>query len=96
MSMTREKAIAVLLSDRVIYQEWEEAVRIAVKALKEQRPRGEWILHTTIDGYTTHATCSSCGWNRKAGQYCSLNLDNMPKYCENCGSDNRKEGGGRQ
>ena len=73
----RSKAILNAVKDAIPYKE---------------RPHGEWIPHTTIDGYTTHVTCSSCGWNRKAGQYCSLNLDNLPKYCENCGSDNRKKG----
>lgn len=56
------------------------------------RPHGEWIPYTTIDGYTKHATCTNCGFERKVGVGCSLDIDNLPKFCENCGSDNRKKG----
>ena len=58
-----------------------------------ERPHGEWIPYTTIDGYTKHATCTNCGYERKVGIGCSLDTDNLPKFCEGCGADMRKEGG---
>jgi len=57
--MTREEAIKVLLSDSATYKELEEAVSIAVEALKEQRKHGEW-LKKGIDFGTCWATCSVC------------------------------------
>lgn len=58
------------------------------------RPHGEWELFTTIDGYTKHATCTKCGYKRKVGMGCSLDINNLPKFCENCGADMRKKEGG--
>lgn len=62
-------------------------------------PHGKWIPYTTIDGYTKHATCTNCGYKRKVGMGCSLDIDNLPKFCEGCGAimekggaDMRKEG----
>lgn len=56
----------------------------------EERPHGKWTTFTTIDGYTKYATCSCCGYERKVGIGCSLDENNLPKFCESCGSDNRK------
>lgn len=57
-------------------------------------PHGEWkSLYTTIDGFTKSVTCSCCGYERGAGPGCSLDVENLPKFCEGCGADMRtKEG----
>lgn len=51
---------------------------------------GEWKPYTTIDGYTKYATCTNCGFERKVGVGCSLDIDNLPKFCENCRAKMRK------
>lgn len=56
----------------------KKAVDMAVKALKEQRPHGEWI-----DSINDNI-CSVCKQN-------SLTRWKSP-FCPNCGSDNRKRG----
>lgn len=59
--MTNEKAVKILKSSMLMHsyrysaEELEEAFDLAIKALENDRPRGEWI----IDGH--HYKCSQCG-----------------------------------
>jgi hypothetical protein len=77
----REEAIKVLLSDSATYKELEEAVSIAVEALKEQRPHGEWVFRNDNPLIPTgYWECSKC----KKGR-----LMVEENFCPNCGSDNR-------
>ena len=76
----REEAIKVLLSDSAPYKEWEEAVSIAVEALKEQRKHGEWIDTTGNNDFV----CSVCKHKAQIG---------CIEYCGNCGADMRKKEG---
>ena len=56
-----------------------EALDLAIKSLKTERPQGEW----KIGGKTTHYYyCSICG---KDG-------DLQDNFCRNCGADMRKGG----
>ena len=70
--MTKERAIEILRDDAGCASLWEiaEAVDMAVEALKEERPNGEW----KADG-----TCSECG------AYSSLNKV-VTYFCPNCGA----------
>ena len=70
----------------------EEQYKKGLEKGLEERPHGEWKTFTTIDGYTKHATCTNCGYKRKVGIGCSLDEQNLPKYCESCGAEMRKEG----
>ena len=54
--------------------------------------RGVWVPYNTIDGFTKRATCTNCGYVRKAGTGCSLDVDNLPKFCEGCGASMMKGG----
>lgn len=76
--MTREEAIRDI-EECVIPYVGGISLRMAVEALKEQRPHGDWEKV----GEMTYK-CTKCGWLKKTGL--------MP-YCENCGSDNRKREG---
>lgn len=70
--MTREEAIRDI-EECVIPYVGGISLRMAVEALKEQRPHGEW----EPDG-----TCSECG------VYSSLNK-NTAYFCPDCGADMR-------
>ena len=93
--MTPEKAIDVLYSDRATFQEFEEAVSTAVKALKEKRTRGQWIWksydmkHDCGDIVCSICTCVIYEGVPKA----RLLKAALWSYCPNCGSDNRKKEG---
>ena len=73
------------------YIAWNVALDDLAHLEPEEVKQGEWITNTTIDGYTTHANCSCCGYERRVGRGCSLDLDNLPNFCEKCGA--RMKGG---
>ena len=86
--MTNKEAIEVLKARISIYDcckadhESNEAIYLAIKALKGKRPKGEWIKHST---YKDVLICSKC--NHGSNQvYDTFN------FCPNCGADMRKGG----
>lgn len=92
MNMTRKEAIGRIQEHIHIHSKKEpftpyldKAFDMAIEALKEQRPHGEWIEHRRYNwGYYSEYECSSCHdevWQKTEWQ-----------FCPNCGSDNRKEG----
>ena len=97
--MTREEAINELNEEliginpnslgREEIQRWAVALDMAIKALKEQRPRGEWKPYKDSDycddGYLL---CTKCNWRFSFGAYRILQDDN---YCPHCGAYMRKE-----
>lgn len=88
-----EKEIDELMKVIEYSKPHEGLQRTIQKAL--ELPHGEWVPYTTIDGYTTHATCTNCGYERKVSKGCSLDVNELPKFCENCGADMRKKEGAR-
>lgn len=58
MSMTREKAIAVIWNRCQHCKETEEAI----KALNEERPHGEW-KYESYGQYLSSYKCSICGFH---------------------------------
>lgn len=83
--MTREEAIAifedndtVIENPNYLFTEIGEAWDMAIKALNSQK-RGEWVKIKDENGYTKFM-CSNCRFTRGRDK---------PKYCPNCGSDNR-------
>lgn len=88
--MTREDAIEVLENLKVCKQAHtlfnieKEAVDMAIEAMKEQRPHGEWT-------YTTHyarrfRVCSVCKVEKEDDHASGWN------YCQYCGASMKKEG----
>lgn len=86
--MTREEAIEFLNTDDYESKGYNDAVKMGIEALKEQRPHGEWIPMITKGDYgeqvLRYYKCKTCGWLKQH--------DKMP-FCENCGADMRKERG---
>lgn len=85
--MTREDAISILETMQTEQEEKDFlsrcALDMAIEALKEQRPRGEWIKFEC--GYETHSKCSECHNTNTWGEV---------TYCPWCGSKNEKGGDG--
>ncbi len=51
-----------------------EALNLAIKALKNERPQGKWIFHKDFNESCRYG-CNQCG-----------NLTNIPNnFCPNCG-----------
>lgn len=84
--MTIEEAIRDI-EECVIPYVGGMSLRMAVEALKEQRPHGEWIEHrqfSTVGYFYSEYECSNCHdevWQKTEWQ-----------FCPNCGADMRKEG----
>lgn len=103
--MTNEEAIKYLIPPTATstklstqYLKQKKAYDLAIKALEEQRPKGEWIKgreisRTMIGDYTQdieykNYTCSNCGLVLDNLLY---HYDGSPfyKFCPNCGADMR-------
>jgi hypothetical protein len=50
----------------------------------EERPHGEWIIRRNNQGTPLYIVCSKCN--------VPCLETGFPKFCRNCGSDNRKRG----
>lgn len=88
--MTREEAIDYIAEFMVI-DDWSlvymprlhEALIVAIDALKEDRPHGEWVRYSS-----TIITCKVCKKNVPDNTaYIPMN------FCPICGSKNRWKGG---
>ena len=89
--MTREEAIELLENLKVCRQAHtlfnieKEAVDMAIEALKEQRPHGEWIEHRqfySVGCFYSEYECSNCHddvWQKTEWH-----------FCPNCGADMRE------
>ena len=87
--MSREEAIAILETAREQYANncIKEAFDMAIEALKEQRPRGEWLISPD----KTRACCPFCHtqWE-DASEIAILGTAFRGKnFCEYCGADMR-------
>ena len=92
--MTNKEAIRILRDSAETASIFEiaEAVDMAIEALKEQRPHGEWIrIDKWVDeiyvGGFIHKDCPMI----KVSDDC-LYAPWEYKFCPNCGADMRKEG----
>lgn len=89
--MTNKEAIEVLKARISIYDcckadhEANEAIYLAIKALKEKRSHGEWIKWN----FKTFGAFGD--WEYKCSN-CEKVYDGEYKFCPNCGSDMRKGG----
>lgn len=97
--MTREEAINELTEalmeinpndlGREEILRWAVALEMAIEALKEQRPRGEWIETSNIwetedlSGWGYYKECSCCHDQVRC----------RTPFCSTCGADMRKKGG---
>lgn len=75
--MTREEAIAILdgFKHNPLFNEQHfEALDMAISALSEERPKGEWIEHEMV------YECSNCQIIRAKGRTGRYN------FCPNCGA----------
>ena len=87
--MTREEADILRdlwrfsVSEKYTEKEIRDALDKAIKALKQERPHGEWIYHKEweFDGECAFE-CSKCG----------MGVDVDYNFCPNCGADMRKGG----
>ena len=84
--MTREEAIAifgdndtVIENPNYLFTEIGEAWDMAIEALKEQRPHGEWIKFTLEGGFLSSHKCSNCGFNG----------NQLWHFCPSCGASMR-------
>lgn len=69
-----------------------EALDMAIEALNEQRPHGEWAkeyLQIDEHHFRSYAKCKVCGCSFKPYSFAVKEFD----FCPKCGSDNRKEEG---
>lgn len=100
MSMTNKEAIKMLKSKMDGHTdtsyEWAETVSLAIKALEEQRPRGEWekygdkIEAYDIEGHKTWGQkrrCTNCGFI-----HTYIEDFGIYPFCPNCNALMYKEG----
>lgn len=94
--MTREEATLILSNmihdDKAVYGRKDKkrniALDMAIEALKEQRPHGEWVKDFNMD---KAIVCSECGEEAWYKEYCGWVTKS--NFCPNCGADMRpKEG----
>lgn len=84
--MTREETIENIksLKQFVVGREWNAALNMAVKALKEpERKKGQWV-----DG---ESKCPVCGEDKFKNLDTDIWADWKPPFCPNCGADMRGE-----
>lgn len=80
--MTKEHAIQILRGEVLgTNEQTHEAVFMAIKALKNEKKRGRWLLHEYPDGYY-HTECSECGKVYSENVY----FLRKPNYCPHCGA----------
>lgn len=85
--MTNEEAIKIL-SNATFSDEWQgneeltTAYLMAIEALKDERPKGEWIKKIDDVGFVSYI-CSECGFELEL-EDCSDSY-----YCSDCGADMR-------
>lgn len=90
--MTRKEAIDIINSIKYIVKiddysdRLEIALDMAVEALKEQRPHGEWIYKGG------KYWCSSCGEKAIYHSHVKEPLPHLTNFCPNCGASMMKEG----
>jgi len=87
--MTREEAIKMLKSKMDGHTdtsyEWAETVRMAIEALKDQRPHGEWISNNSYNRrWKTFLDCSVCHYGKNGDVICQVTK--IPRFCPNCGA----------
>ncbi len=86
--MTREEAMGILeyTESNVLNARLSNALKLAIEALNEERPHGEWIINpnglSIGKGIHYAVVCSLCNWS-------TLFADN---FCPNCGASMVKEG----
>lgn len=62
----------------VTFEEMAEAIEMAIEALKNERPQGEWIESDVPESILSK--CSVCGFHCGAYTF---------NFCPNCGADMR-------
>ena len=91
--MTREEAIYLLKNTAWLAPSLvpvDEAIEMAVEALKNERPKGHWILSQNQDKEDTdngnyRFECSNCGYSDTHSKATEV------PYCWHCGADMRGE-----
>lgn len=83
--MTNKEAVTILRNEwsinaEIFSTDFFEALDLAIKVLKNERPKGEWIMNKT-SARGRNYTCTHCN---KVSR-------NKFAYCPNCGADMRKE-----
>lgn len=67
----------------------EEFIKLSVKALKEQRPKGHWIEQN--DDYFDWYECSECAYGSEDDEMQKSRVyDVRTNFCPNCGADMRE------
>lgn len=91
--MNNEEAIAILkratlFEPKLENKDYPEAFELAIKALEETRPKGEWLPkgRWRIDPQCIEYTCSICG--RRIMIEERLNVIEQYPFCH-CGADMR-------
>lgn len=64
------------------YKKYREALDLAIKALEDERPQGEWLWLGDNPNTNHKWSCNKCGRGVKEQE----------KFCPNCGADMRKGG----
>lgn len=91
--MSREEAIECIEAIHVQMfnggnSKWTKACDMAIEALKEQRPHGEWVESKERKG---HFYCSECVQKDPETGKWRETFDFKYPFCPNCGADMRKE-----
>jgi len=76
--------------DEFYDEQRHKAIKTAIKALDEERPKGKWIEHEDERWGGVWYTCSNCNQNATYEQD-TYNIwrQKLSNFCPNCGSDNR-------
>jgi hypothetical protein len=72
----------------------EQIVDEVIKKVMPIKPKGHWILTNVEGNRVWHCNCSECGKDPQdyigGSENWWLIKSKLPKYCSNCGSDNRE------
>lgn len=80
--MNKQEAIKRLKANRdmFVFEETKQALDIAIEALHQERPQGEWIVYPLVDNGRVELECPECGDTFIRA------IDYRPHFCENCGA----------
>jgi rubrerythrin len=79
---------------RCTQAEFKELAKMSIQALEQEPRKGHWVLTDVEGNKVWHCHCSECGKDPQdyvgGSENWWLIKSKLPKFCPNCGSDNRE------
>ena len=91
--MTREEAAKKFepyIDNECYTDSFQEACRMAIEAIKNERPKGHWVEVYDLDYLSYLYSCDQCGEPAPTKRETMFDQI-LTGYCPNCGADMRGE-----